>query len=87
MNTENEITYEKAFARLEQILEKLSSSNAALDESLTLYEEADHLLRFCNKRLDSAEKKIEVLLKNREGAPEKAPFEPPRTASLQSTDG
>lgn len=59
--------FEIAFKRLEEILEKLNSSTVSLDESLKLYEEADSLLVLCNKRLNEAEKKIEVLVKNRQG--------------------
>ena len=60
-------TFEEAYARLEEILEKMNSGKASLDESLKLYEEADKLIGSCNKRLTEAEKKIEMLLKNRSG--------------------
>jgi len=60
-----EISFETAFARLEQILEKLNSSQASLEESLTMYEEADTLMKACTKKLIEAERKIEVLIKNR----------------------
>lgn len=63
----NEISFEKAFARLEEILEKMNSGTASLDESLKLYEEADHLITTCSKRLNDAERKIEILIKNRNG--------------------
>lgn len=62
-----EITFEQAFLRLEQILEKMNTGNTTLDESLKLYEEADELIRICNKRLTDAETKIEMLVKNRNG--------------------
>lgn len=61
------ISFEAAFARLEQILEKMNSGTISLDESLKLYEEADHLIRSCNERLQNAERKIEMLIKNRNG--------------------
>ena len=64
----NDTTFEKAYARLEQILERMNSGSATLDESLTLYEEADQLIRLCNTRLNEAEQKIEILMKNREGS-------------------
>lgn len=60
-----ELSFEKAFSRLEQIQELLNSSQASLEESLTLYEEADALIRLCSKKLTDAERKIEVLIKNR----------------------
>lgn len=61
------ITFETAFARLEEILEKMNSGSATLDESLSLYEEAEKLVRLCNERLNKAEQKIEMLVKKRNG--------------------
>jgi exodeoxyribonuclease VII small subunit len=60
-----EMNFEASFARLEEILEKMNSSSISLDESLKLYEEADKLINLCGKRLNDAERKIEVLIKNR----------------------
>lgn len=63
----SEQSFESAFARLEEILEKMNSGTISLDESLKLYEEADALIVMCNKRLTDAERKIEILIKNRGG--------------------
>jgi exodeoxyribonuclease VII small subunit len=59
--------FEEAYARLEQILEKMNSGKLSLDDSLKLYEEADVLIAACQKRLTEAEHKIEILIKNRSG--------------------
>ena len=64
---QQEPSFEAAFARLEEILEKMNSSSISLDESLALYVEADKLITTCNKRLTDAERKIEILIKNRNG--------------------
>lgn len=77
-----ELSFETAYARLEEILEKMNSGKASLEDSLKLYEEADKLIAWCGKRLSEAEKKIEVLVKGRDGElaisaqgqPEKQPF-------------
>lgn len=61
------LSFETAVARLEQILEKMQSSSAALEESLALYEEAEQLLAFCTQRLQGAEQKVEMLIKKRNG--------------------
>lgn len=66
-NQKAETTFEKAFERLEQILENLNSGHPSLEDALKLYEEADHLIVNCQKKLSDAEKKIEVLMKNRAG--------------------
>ena len=60
-------SFEETYIRLEKILEKMNFGNPTLDESLTLYEEADRLITSCNTRLLEAEQKIEILIKNREG--------------------
>jgi len=64
---EQEINFETSFARLEQILERMNSGKVTLDESLKLYEEADQLISTCSKRLNAAEERIEMLIKNRSG--------------------
>jgi exodeoxyribonuclease VII small subunit len=42
-----------------------------LEESLKLFEEGIRLSRFCNQKLDEAEKKVEILLKERSASPVK----------------
>jgi exodeoxyribonuclease VII small subunit len=59
--------FEEAYSRLEEILEKMNSGKASLDDSLKLYEEADKLIVTCQKKLSEAEKKIEMMIKNRSG--------------------
>lgn len=54
-------TYEEAMHKLEQIVDKLESGDATLDESLKLFEEGAKLAAFCNKALDTAEQKITTL--------------------------
>ena len=60
-------SFEKAFHRLEVILEQLNSGTTSLEDSLKLYEEADKLIIQCAKKLQDAERKIETLIKNRQG--------------------
>jgi exodeoxyribonuclease VII small subunit len=64
---ELELSFEAAFARLEEILERMNSGAISLDDSLLLYEEADRLIAVCNKRLNEAERRVEILVKNRNG--------------------
>ena len=61
------LTFEKAIQRLEEIVEKLENSNIDIDGSLKVFEEGVKLSRFCSKKLDEAEKKIELLLKSEKG--------------------
>ena len=59
------LSFEKAFERLEQILEKMNSGKTPLEESLKLFEEAEKLIGNCSTRLTQAEQKIEQLIKNK----------------------
>lgn len=61
------LSFEAALARLEEILERLNTGAISLEDSLKLYEEADRLISTCTKRLNDAERKIEILVKNRNG--------------------
>ena len=62
-NKEN-ITFENAIARLEEIVRLLEGGDAALDVSLGLYEEAVALVKICNSKLDSAQQKVTMLNTN-----------------------
>ncbi len=55
------MTFEAAMARLEEIVRMLESGNAPLDMSLTLFEEGVALVKLCNSKLDTAEQKVKIL--------------------------
>lgn len=59
------LSFEKAFERLEQILNTMNSGKTPLEESLKLFEEAEKLISTCSTRLTTAEQKIEQLIKNK----------------------
>jgi exodeoxyribonuclease VII small subunit len=56
-----ERTFEQAQHELEEIVQRLESGEAPLDEALRLWQRGEDLYRFCRERLDSAEGKIEEL--------------------------
>lgn len=58
-------SFEQAYKRLEEILEKLSNEQISLEESLKIYEEADQLILLCNEKLSNAEQKVQTLVKGR----------------------
>lgn len=58
--------FEEAMERLEKITEELEQGNLSLDGALARFEEGMKLIGFCEKRLDEAEKKIQVLIKEGE---------------------
>ena len=59
----SKMDFEIALARLEEIVEILSSQKVNLNIMLDLHEEANLLKEHCNKRLEEAKMKIEVLSK------------------------
>lgn len=60
----SELKFEDALTRLEQIVQKLEQGESSLGESLVLFEEGVKLAKICNKRLDDAEAKIEIMLED-----------------------
>ena len=77
---EQEIKFEKALERLEQIVEELESGNIPLEEALKRYEEGVKLSRALNQKLAQAETKIETLTRalssGAENEPQKAAVPP-----------
>jgi len=67
--------FEASLERLEEIVKKLESGDLPLEQSLKLFEEGTKLARICNKRLEEAERKVEILLKDRDGNIKAEPFE------------
>jgi exodeoxyribonuclease VII small subunit len=68
--------FEEALQELENIVQRLEDGNLSLDESLALFEEGIKLSRLCAQRLDEAEKKIELLMKDENGSVSRQPFIP-----------
>jgi exodeoxyribonuclease VII small subunit len=68
--------FEDALNKLEKIVSKLEEGDIPLEESLKLFEEGIRLSRFCNQKLDEAEKKVEILLKGKDGILKPHPFAP-----------
>jgi exodeoxyribonuclease VII small subunit len=67
--------FEAALARLEEIVKELESGDLPLEQSLKLFEEGIKLSRICNKRLEDAERRVEILLKDKAGNIVARPFE------------
>lgn len=60
---ETKLSFEDALKKLEGIVRQLEDGSDSLEKSLHLFEEGVKLTRFCNEKLDEAEKKLEVLVK------------------------
>ena len=69
-----EIKFEDALNRMEKIVTELEGGKLTLEEAVKKYEEGIKLSLICSKALDSAKRKVEVLMK-KEGASPNARFE------------
>lgn len=72
--------FEEALSELEAIVRRLENEQLSLDEAISLFEEGIKLSRFCAARLEEAEKKVSLLLKDDQGNLYEKPFddtEPP----------
>lgn len=69
-------SFESALKELEGIVKQLESGEAKLEEALLLFERGIRLSRYCSQKLEEAEKKIELLVKDSRGEYTAIPFEP-----------
>ncbi len=69
-----EIKFEDALKKLEKIVSDLESGELSLDDSLKRYEEGVKLAGFCSKKLETARRRVEILVKDGSGKLEARPF-------------
>ena len=72
-----EKSFELSLEELEQIVRQLEGGDLPLDRSLELFEQGVRLSRECQKRLDEAERKVEILLRGNDGSYKPMPFAEP----------
>ena len=68
-------SFELALKELEAIVKQLETGEAKLEEALALFERGVKLSRFCSQKLEEAEKKIELLVRDSAGEYKAVPFE------------
>jgi exodeoxyribonuclease VII small subunit len=72
----SDLSFEAALKRLEEIVRRLETGDASLDESIQLYGEGDRLRQQCEARLQAAQARIEKIQIGRDGQPSgTAPFD------------
>ena len=64
-----ELSFEQSLTRLEEVVETLERGECDLDQSLKLFEEGTWLLSRCERMLDEAEQKVNMLLESGKEAP------------------
>ena len=70
-----EYDLETAMKRLEEVVALMSRENVSLEDSLALYEEGVALVRYCNSKLEVAQRKINELKMTADGEIVAEPFD------------
>ena len=86
-----EPNFETAMDRLEAIVEQMESGKLPLEDLIVRYEEGMNLVKVCQERLISAEKKIDIIARNSAGKTFVKDFEPsqetaPPSAGVEPTE-
>jgi exodeoxyribonuclease VII small subunit len=76
MGEKKERKFENALKELEKIVKELEKNDLALEHAIQLFEKGIELSTYCHKKLNEAEKKIQILMKKLDGAYEIKPFLP-----------
>ena len=86
-NEEQPKTFEASLEALEQIVHQLEDGDLPLEKSLELFEDGIRLSRQCQERLNQAERRIEILLRDNQGRPVVNTFEEAKTIAEENTAG
>ncbi len=68
--------FERSLGRLEEVVRRLERPNLSLDDAMNLFQEGIQLAQQCQKQLEEAEGRVEILLKSASGKLTAAPFQP-----------
>ena len=71
------VSMEEAFQELDAILEKLEGKDISLEDSFALYQKGMELVKTCNSKIDTVEKKIDnhyKMMKNSRKVGEQSEF-------------
>lgn len=80
------LSFEKALADLEGIVQKLEKGGLSLNDSLALFEKGVKLAKYLREELGKAEKKVEILLKDEKGGVRQEPFDLDREVGYSSSE-
>jgi exodeoxyribonuclease VII small subunit len=72
------LSFEKAMKKLEEIVHSLEINELSLEDALKKFEEGIEISRFCSKKLEETEKKITILLADKQERSERAKEKPYR---------
>ncbi|MDX2079652.1 MAG: exodeoxyribonuclease VII small subunit [Terrimicrobiaceae bacterium] len=69
-------TLESALERIHAIVSEMEEGNLPLETLITRYEEGVGLVKFCQERLEAAEKRIQIITSDAKGKSSLEPFDP-----------
>ncbi|MCD6290398.1 MAG: exodeoxyribonuclease VII small subunit [Anaerolineae bacterium] len=75
MSDEKQMSFEEAYAQLEDTVRRLEQGGLSLEESLALYERGMELATLCMEQLDQAELRVRQLIPAPDGGMTTEPFE------------
>ena len=67
--------FETSMKKLEDIVKRLEGGSLSLEDSLRAFEEGVKHSAFCSGKLEEAERRVEILLKQKDGSLKREPFE------------
>lgn len=81
-----ESRFEESLERLEALVQEMESGNLPLEEIIKKYEEGNRLVKLCAAKLNEAEQRIEVLMKDKDGSLGLQPFAVDEDEAEETTD-
>ncbi|MDU0459406.1 MAG: exodeoxyribonuclease VII small subunit [Geobacteraceae bacterium] len=67
--------FETSLKKLEEVVKRLEGGSLSLEDSLKAFEEGVKHAAFCSAKLEEAERKVDILLKQKDGSMKREPFE------------
>jgi exodeoxyribonuclease VII small subunit len=79
-------SFEDSLTKLEEVVAQLERGDLSLDDAVRLFEDGTRLSALCKQQLEEAEGRVEMLMKQRDGAMKREPFGEPGSASAKAKD-
>lgn len=78
--------FEVALEELAHVVEELESGDLSLEEALMAFEKGVGLVKYCNEKLSEVEKRVELLVKDKNGKLQLDAFQPAAEESEDQGD-
>jgi exodeoxyribonuclease VII small subunit len=78
------LPFERAIARVEELVAAMESDRLPLDDLIRFYEEGTQLIKVCRQRIDEAQRKVELITRKADGSLGLQPIESDETPDAES---